>query len=55
MCEKLRREVLTSNNKVIHIDVLGFIMENVFLHVCSTAGFFLLVAQIITGADKDQR
>lgn len=47
--------MLTSNNKVIYIDVLGFIEENLFLHMCSTARFFLLVAQIITGADKGQR
>lgn len=60
MCEKLKREVLTSNNKVVSVDLLIQPEKSQF-HACAAAGFvvvfafFIVVAQSVTGAYKGQR
>lgn len=56
MCEKLKREVLTSNNKVIYMDMLIYPETSLLPHMHESRGVvFFVVAQNITGAYKDQR
>lgn len=51
ICEKLKREVLKSNDKVNYMDVLLYPEES----VNSRLVFFFLVAKSIAGRNKDQR
>lgn len=58
MCEKLKREVLSSNNKVTFMLVIGIAQKNPFFkvkHLKSNFVFIVSVAQSFTGGESNQR